>query len=190
MPIYDFDGVVKAEVGKVYDNDGSANHQIGKVFDYNGTASSLIYSAETVLQNFLTKQVDHNAMIDAGLSNYDRDMATYSVTVGRRYYIRAVSSNYGSFTVGGTSTVRYNGTNLTTANAGANHTIWTANKDTLKITHYYYGSTNAGWSASCNSSLYMVVDVTDLDDSVAGNADTFWKSIGSNIFYGSKAFDF
>ena len=98
------------EVGKLF----VAGGQIGKVYSWDDESASLIYSAETVLQNFLTKQVDHNALIDAGLSNYDRDMATYSVTVGRRYYIRAVSSNYGSFTTGGTRTVRYNGTNLTT----------------------------------------------------------------------------
>lgn len=49
MPIYDFDGTAKAEVGKVYDNDGSVNHQIGKVYDHDGTAAAVIYSGEEVL---------------------------------------------------------------------------------------------------------------------------------------------
>ena len=47
MPIYDFDGAVHTEVGKLFDFDGTAKHQIGKVHDHDGTASSLIYSAET-----------------------------------------------------------------------------------------------------------------------------------------------
>lgn len=183
MPIY----VNGSEAGKLY---VMANPplQIGKVYRKDAGGSSLIYSAETVLQNLLTEAVSSDRHIDAGYSDYDREMATYAVEVGHKYYIRAVSSRYGSFTWGGTTQVRYNGTVLTDNNT--NHTIWTANTDTLKITHRYTGQCAAGHSVGCRASLYMVVDVTDLDASVAGNANTFWQSIGADVFYGSKAFDF
>lgn len=45
MPIYDYDGAIKYEIGKLYDNDDVANHQIGKVYDNNGTTNSLIYNS-------------------------------------------------------------------------------------------------------------------------------------------------
>lgn len=51
MPLYDYNGSVNTEIGKLYDHDGTANHQIGRVYDYNGSANSLIYSAENELYN-------------------------------------------------------------------------------------------------------------------------------------------
>ena len=51
MAIYDNDGTIDYELGKVYDNDGTADYQIGKVYDNDGTADSLIYTAEKVLYN-------------------------------------------------------------------------------------------------------------------------------------------
>ncbi len=49
MGIYDNNGTVNTQIGKVYDNNGTVNTQIGKVYDNNGTTNSLIYSAETYL---------------------------------------------------------------------------------------------------------------------------------------------
>ena len=67
MPIHDYDGTVRHEIGKVYDYDGTANHQIGKVIDRDGTTNHLIYSAEEIfvsggaLQNGITftKKASH-----------------------------------------------------------------------------------------------------------------------------------
>ena len=51
MPIYDFDGAVHTEVGKLFDFDGTAKHQIGRVYDHDGTAAALLYSGETAFFN-------------------------------------------------------------------------------------------------------------------------------------------
>ena len=51
MAIYDNDGTIDYELGKVYDNDGTANYQIGKVYDNDGTVNSLIYSADITIFN-------------------------------------------------------------------------------------------------------------------------------------------
>lgn len=47
MPIYDFNGTTKQEIGKLFDYDGTATHQIGKVYDNNGSANSLVYSGNS-----------------------------------------------------------------------------------------------------------------------------------------------
>lgn len=47
MPIYDYDGTTRYQIGKVYDYDGTARYQIGKVYDHDSTASHLIYTADT-----------------------------------------------------------------------------------------------------------------------------------------------
>ena len=49
MPIYDYNGSVDTEIGKIYDYNGSVNTQIGYVYDYNGTANSLIYTASKII---------------------------------------------------------------------------------------------------------------------------------------------
>ena len=51
MAIYDNDGTIDYELGRVYDNDGTADYQIGKVYDNDGTTNSLAYSAEVPLYN-------------------------------------------------------------------------------------------------------------------------------------------
>ena len=43
MPIYDYDGTTKTEIGTIYDNDGTVKTQIGYVYDYDGTTKSLIF---------------------------------------------------------------------------------------------------------------------------------------------------
>ena len=45
MPIYDNNGTVNAQIGKIWDNDGITNRQIGKIYDNDGTTNSPIFSA-------------------------------------------------------------------------------------------------------------------------------------------------
>lgn len=44
MAIYDYNGTISTEIGKLYDYDGTTNYQIGKVYDFDGTTNSLIYT--------------------------------------------------------------------------------------------------------------------------------------------------
>lgn len=52
MPIYDNNGTVNAQIGKIWDNDGTTNRQIGKIYDNDGTTNSPIFSA-TIPPTFL-----------------------------------------------------------------------------------------------------------------------------------------
>ena len=44
MPIYDNNGAVNAQIGKIWDNDGTTNRQIGEIYDNDGTTNNLIFS--------------------------------------------------------------------------------------------------------------------------------------------------
>ena len=101
MAIYDYDGTVNAETGKVYDFDGTAKHLIGKVYAGDGTAVSLIYSAELVFPDALT--VPRTTGSTSGSANSSAiNISGYNNLKGHLYCVGGVTS--GSTSIGSTVT--------------------------------------------------------------------------------------
>ena len=66
MPIYDHNGSVLSEIGKLYDYNGSTLSQIGKVYDNNGSANSLIYNAQSPSSAIILNGTDQITSITNG----------------------------------------------------------------------------------------------------------------------------
>ena len=47
MPIYDFDGTARNEIGKIYDFDGVIKSEIIKIYDFDGTSRSEVWNGAT-----------------------------------------------------------------------------------------------------------------------------------------------
>ena len=70
MPIYDNNGTVNAQIGKIWDNDGTTNRQIGKIYDNDGTTNSPIFSATIPTFLYQNGAPDGESFINMVGSNY------------------------------------------------------------------------------------------------------------------------
>lgn len=57
MPLYDYNGATKTEIGKLYDYDGATMRELSHLYDHNGATQSEIFSSEVTV----TDLVDWNA---------------------------------------------------------------------------------------------------------------------------------
>lgn len=73
MPIYDNNGTVNAQIGKIWDNDGTANRQIGKIYDNDGTTNSPIFSATIPTFLYQNGAPDGESFINMVGSNYSNN---------------------------------------------------------------------------------------------------------------------
>lgn len=108
MPIYDFNGTTKQEIGKLYDYDGTATHQIGKVYDNNGSANSLVYSGETVLYEANTFNTD----VWGTLQWYEVGESDYTLNADNIYvhsYNNPSRNTWGHITFGSSNKVNLAG---------------------------------------------------------------------------------
>ena len=80
MPLYDNNGSVNTEIGKIYDNNGIANSPIGYAYDNNGTTSSLVYQD--------IKELFNMGNVDAIFTVSDQQYTSASVdtATGLRHY--------------------------------------------------------------------------------------------------------
>lgn len=147
MPIWDYDGATKYEIGKLSDYDGTTSHQIGKVYDNDGTASHLIYTAETPL---VENSKGNYSFVKAYSTNYsdtvhsNKNGATIIGTDGdmgmTHYYI--------DFNVKGFKTLSIAGTTISNNAAGYRDRIEIAIGTKTNIAKF---SANAdGWGNSMN----------------------------------------
>lgn len=131
-------------------------------------------------------------VIDAGYNDMTYTMRSFTAINGHKYYCRASTDCVGSWTMGPTSTVFFDGTAVSSSGGNANtgHVIKTLSSGTKSATHRVYGSSVAGAYSACNANLYMMVDITPLEEATGRTftANEFWSYIGSQVFYGSKDF--
>ncbi|MBE6878697.1 MAG: hypothetical protein E7488_05985 [Ruminococcaceae bacterium] len=98
MAIYDNDGTVNYEIGKLYDNDGTTGYQTGKAYDNDGTAHVEVYSAgATLYQNgvcgsLLGSFVVTNKSNTSGFTITDTDVQFTAVSTSSQGPILAVRS--------------------------------------------------------------------------------------------------
>lgn len=208
MAIYDNNGSSSVEIGKIYDNNGSSSTQIGKIYDYNGSSNSLIYTASVNCTNMLgtnsNYQLGMTRALDIGWTQSYSDKwhtdasgttasRSFACTAGHRYYIRADCSKFGEFTAGGVNQVHVTSGSQRTlvADNGTGHVVITANGTSIIPEQYTTGSTGAGYSAGTVSHVYMIVDITELEDMVGSTltAAQVWSYFGSNVWWGTKTIE-
>lgn len=131
-------------------------------------------------------------VIDAGYNDMTYTVRSFTAVNGHKYYCRASTSCVGSWTMGPTSTVFFDGTTVSSSGGNSNtgHIVKTLSSGTKSATHRAYGSSAAGAYSACNATLYMMVDITPLEEATGRTftANEFWSYIGSQVFYGSKDF--
>ena len=157
------------------------------------------------LSNYASKFIEFtNALWDQTFG--PDNIATYTLTLGRTYFIRAgcamyrpeSASYYATMKIGGhvlhSSSARIDSDLSQTFPSGAmfNALYTPSGSGTAKKTVQLeaYGKCSDGASSGGVGRFYMLVDVTELIESEPGlTADAIWERIGKSVFYGEKEFE-
>lgn len=159
----------------------------------NGDPPVEVWRRSVTLTNLVGgSSIRDNRVIDAGYNDMTYTVKTITAEAGHKYYVRARASAVGSWTMGPTSTISFDGTTVTSS--GGNQTTGAIMKSpsagSRSVTHRVYGSSAAGAYSACDSYTDMIVDITPLEEAAGRTFDAaqFWSYIGSTVFYGSKEF--
>lgn len=158
-----------------------------------GADSVEVWRRAVTLTNLVgSNLISDTRVIDAGYNDMTYGMKSFTAVNGHKYYCRASTDAVGSWTMDPTSTVFFDGTSVSSSGGGANtgHIVKTLSSGTKSATHRAYGSSVAGAYSACYANLYMIVDITPLEEATGRTftANQFWSYIGSQVFYGSKDF--
>lgn len=187
--------------GETFSNGGSATGNLGDgevslssiMVSIDGADPVEVWRRAVTLVNLVGNEAAIDIkVIDAGYNDMTHTMRTFTAINGHKYYCRASTDCVGAWTMGPTSTVFFDGTTVSSSGGNANtgHIVKTLSSGTKSATHRVYGSSVAGAYSACNANLYMMVDITPLEEAtgITFTASSFWNYIGQTVFYGSKDF--
>ena len=135
-----------------------------------------------------------NRQLDAGYNDSTYTLLSTNLVAGHKYFVRGYVYTNGAWTMEPISTLTFYGATIASVSGNdksqTNNIMQTVSSNSGSVTHRVFGSVVAGTSSWCGSTLYMLVDVTPLEEATGRTftASQFWSYIGSSVFYGSKDF--
>lgn len=135
------------------------------------------------------QQITSTKVIDAAYNEGTTPMQNYTTVSGHKYFVRGSASATGTWTYGPASRLSVGSLQVASMN-GPNNATLIPSSSSVQSAHYWMGSSQVGAYSACTATIYMVVDITPLEEATGRTftAAQFWSYIGSTVFYGSKEF--